>query len=40
MKAKLTREEQEVLESFDKGEWVRVKNFSKRKEELITEVRN
>lgn len=40
MKAKLTREEQELLESFEKNEWVPIKNFSKRKEELITYAKN
>lgn len=40
MKAKLTREEQEILESFEKGEWVPVKNLSKRKEELMASARN
>ena len=35
MKAKLTKEEQEILDSFEKGEWVPVKNLSKRKAELI-----
>jgi predicted DNA binding CopG/RHH family protein len=40
MKDKLTREEQEILESFEKGEWVPVKNLSKRKEELMASARN
>lgn len=40
MKAKLTREEQEILESFEKGEWLPVKNFAKRKEELMAYARN
>ncbi|MBI5206370.1 MAG: antitoxin, partial [Candidatus Firestonebacteria bacterium] len=38
--AKLTKEEQEILNSFEKGEWVPVKNFAKRKEELITYAKN
>ncbi|MBI5207448.1 MAG: antitoxin [Candidatus Firestonebacteria bacterium] len=40
MKAKLNKEEQKILESFEKGEWIPVKNFSKRKEELMTYARN
>ncbi len=40
MKAKLTKEEQEILDSFEKGEWVPVKNLSKRKKELIAYARN
>jgi hypothetical protein len=31
MKTKLTEEEKEILDSFEKGEWVPVKNLSKRK---------
>jgi len=30
MNIKLTKEEQEILNSFEKGEWVPVKNLSKR----------
>jgi len=40
MKAKLSGEEQEILNSFEKGEWVPVKNFSKRKAELMRYARN
>ena len=40
MKDKLTKEEQEILNSFEKGEWVPVKNLSKRKAELIKYARN
>ncbi|MGR3301305.1 MAG: antitoxin, partial [Candidatus Scalindua sp.] len=40
MKAKLTTEEQEILNSFEKGEWVPVKNLSKRKAELMRYARN
>ena len=35
MKTKLTAEEQEILDSFEKGELVPVKNLSKRKAELM-----
>jgi len=34
MKAKLTKEEKEILESFEKGEWVPVTDLSKRRKEL------
>jgi len=40
MKSKLTKEEKEILDSFDKGEWVPVSDLSKRKEELIGYARN
>jgi len=40
MKAKLNRAEQEILDSFEKGEWVPVKNLSKRKDELMRYARN
>jgi predicted DNA binding CopG/RHH family protein len=40
MKAKLTKEEQEILDSFEKGEWVPVKNLAKRKTELMSYARN
>ena len=33
--AKLTKEEQKILDSFEKDEWVPVKNLSKRKAELM-----
>ncbi|MCG6534225.1 MAG: antitoxin [Syntrophales bacterium LBB04] len=35
MKIKLTKKEQEILDSFEKGEWVPVENLSKRKAELM-----
>ncbi|MBU1054698.1 MAG: antitoxin [Proteobacteria bacterium] len=40
MKAKLTKEEKEILDSFDKGEWVPVADLSKRKKELAEYARN
>ncbi|HPU30740.1 MAG TPA: hypothetical protein PLM71_10540 [Syntrophorhabdaceae bacterium] len=40
MKAKLTKEEREILDSFERGEWVPVKNLSKRKVELMSYARN
>jgi len=40
MKVKLTEEEKQLLESFEKGEWVPVKNLSKRKKELMLYARN
>ncbi|MEK7279620.1 MAG: antitoxin [Nitrospirota bacterium] len=40
MKIKLTEDEKEILDSFEKGEWVPVKNLTKRKKELIQYARN
>ena len=40
MKTKLTKEEKEILDSFEKGEWVPVKNLAKRKKELAEYARN
>ena len=40
MKNRLTEEEQEILDSFGRGEWVPVKDLSKRKRELIRYARN
>jgi predicted DNA binding CopG/RHH family protein len=40
MKVKLTEEEKEILDSFEKGEWVPVKNLAKRKKELMQHARN
>ncbi|MDP1808346.1 MAG: antitoxin [Actinomycetota bacterium] len=40
MKTKLTKEEQEILDSFERDEWVPVKNQAKRKAELMTYARN
>ena len=33
MKATLTKEEKKILDSFEKGEWIPVKNMAKRKED-------
>ncbi len=35
-KVKLVKEEQELLESYEKGEWVDVPGFGKRKKELMS----
>ena len=40
MKTKLTKEEKEILDSFEKDEWIPVKNLTKRKKELIAYARN
>jgi predicted DNA binding CopG/RHH family protein len=40
MKTRLTKEEKEILDSFEKGEWVPVTNLSKRKKELAQYARN
>ncbi|MBU2623472.1 MAG: antitoxin [Proteobacteria bacterium] len=40
MKAKLTKEEKEILDSFEKGEWIPVTNLTKRKKELVAYARN
>ena len=40
MKTKLSKEEKKILESFEKGEWVPVADFSKRKKELMEYARN
>ena len=40
MKNRLTEEEQGILDSFERGEWVPVKDLSKRKRELIRYARN
>jgi predicted DNA binding CopG/RHH family protein len=40
MKTKLAKEEKEILDSFEKGEWVPVTNLSKRKKELVQYARN
>lgn len=40
MKKILTNKEKEILDSFEKGEWVPIKNWAKRKEELIKYARN
>ena len=40
MKAKLTKKEKELLDSFEKDEWVPVTNLTKRKKELMAYARN
>jgi len=40
MKTGLSKEEKEILDSFEKGEWVAVKDLSKRKAELMKYARN
>jgi predicted DNA binding CopG/RHH family protein len=40
MKNRLTEEEQGILDSFERGEWVPVRDLSKRKRELIRYARN
>lgn len=40
MKTKLTKDEQEILDSYERGEWVPVKNLSARKTELRRYARN
>ena len=40
MNTKLTKEEKEILDSFDKGEWVPVANLAQRKKELSAYARN
>jgi predicted DNA binding CopG/RHH family protein len=40
MTAKLTKEEKKILDSFEKDEWVPVRNLSKRKTELMRYARN
>jgi predicted DNA binding CopG/RHH family protein len=40
MKTKLTKEEKEILDSFEKDEWVPVTNLTKRKKELMSYARN
>ena len=40
MKNRLTEEEQAILDSFERGEWVPVEGLSKRKRELIRYARN
>lgn len=36
----LDKEEQEMLDSIERGEWVTVKNFAKAKRELMVAARN
>ncbi|MBI4832881.1 MAG: antitoxin [Candidatus Lindowbacteria bacterium] len=40
MKTKLTKEEKEIVESLEKGEWVPAKNLPQRKKDLIRYARN
>lgn len=40
MKMKLTKEEKKILGSFERDEWVPVRNLSKRKADLIRYARN
>jgi predicted DNA binding CopG/RHH family protein len=40
MKIKLTKEEKEILDSFEKDEWVPVANLTQRKKELVAYARN
>ena len=40
MKSKLTKDEQEILDSYERGEWVPVKNLPARKAELRQYARN
>jgi len=40
MKTALTEKEKEILNSFEKGEWIPEKNLSKRKKELMQYARN
>lgn len=40
MKDKLMKEEKEVLDSFEKGEWIPVSDLAKRKKELAAYARN
>ena len=40
MKNRLTKEEKEIVESFEQGEWIPVKDLSKRKKELMQYARN
>ncbi|OQX18779.1 MAG: antitoxin [Desulfobulbaceae bacterium A2] len=40
MKTKLTKEEKELLDSFEKDEWVPVTNLTQRKNELMAYARN
>jgi predicted DNA binding CopG/RHH family protein len=40
MKTKLTKEEKQIVKSFEKGEWVPVTDLSRRKKELMQYARN
>jgi predicted DNA binding CopG/RHH family protein len=40
MNTKLAKEEKVILDSFEKGEWIRVADLSKRRKELAQDARN
>ncbi|MCX5886139.1 MAG: antitoxin [Proteobacteria bacterium] len=40
MKTKLTKEEKEIVKSFEKGEWIPVTDLSRRKKELMQYARD
>ncbi len=40
MTAKLTKEEQEILDSFENGDWVPVADLPERRKELAEDARN
>jgi predicted DNA binding CopG/RHH family protein len=40
MKTKLTKEEKEIVDSFEKGEWIPETDLSKRRKELAQYARN
>ena len=40
MKGKLSKEEKDILESFEKGEWIPVSNLAQRRKELAAYARN
>jgi len=40
MKAKLTKEEKQIVESLEKGEWIPVADLSRRKKDLMRYARN
>jgi predicted DNA binding CopG/RHH family protein len=40
MKTKLSKEEKEILDSFEKDEWTPVANLAERKKELMAYARN
>lgn len=40
MSAELTKEEKDLLDSFENDEWVPIKNLPKRKKELMAYARN
>lgn len=40
MKTKLSKEDKEILDSFEKGEWIPVTDLAKRKKELAEYARN